>query len=175
MDMPASHTQSARHHDDIVVPRGPLIAIGLLLMLSVLSVAAVRLSGLEIRETDAPAAKTRALRFEDRPDGAVAVLDAKSGLVIDQLYGEQGFVRGVMRGLARERKRRGVDSGPAFELVARDNGRLTLLDPATGQRIDLESFGPNAREFARLLDAPLPSTGAPSAAPSPAAAPTAQP
>ncbi|HET7773615.1 MAG TPA: photosynthetic complex assembly protein PuhC [Burkholderiaceae bacterium] len=169
------HTPTARHHDDIVVPRGPLIAIGLLLVLSVLSVAAVRLSGLEIRETDAPAVKTRALRFEDRPDGAVAVLDARSGLVIDQLYGEQGFVRGVMRGLARERKRRGVDSGPAFELVARDNGRLTLLDPSTGQRIDLESFGPNAQEFARLLDAPLPSAGMHSTAPRQGTTPTTQP
>lgn len=154
MSTHATSPASPRHHDEIVVPRGPLIAITLLLILSVLSVAAVRLSGLEIREADAPAVKVRALRFEDRPDGAVTVLDAGSGRVIDQLYGEQGFVRGVMRGLARERKRRGVDSGPAFELIARGDGRLTLSDPATGQRVDLESFGPNAREFARLLDAP---------------------
>ena len=39
-----------------------------------------------------------------------------------------------------------------FELIARADGRLTLLDPATGNRIDLESFGKdNVIEFAVLL------------------------
>ncbi|MBC7781542.1 MAG: photosynthetic complex assembly protein PuhC, partial [Proteobacteria bacterium] len=37
-------------------------------------------------------------------------------------------------------------------LIGRADGRLTLADPATGQRIDLESFGPtNAAVFARLI------------------------
>jgi len=36
--------------------------------------------------------------------------------------------------------------------VARTDGRITLMDPATGQRIDLESFGPtNTAEFARFF------------------------
>ena len=39
-----------------------------------------------------------------------------------------------------------------FELIARADGRLTLIDTATEARIDLESFGPtNAAVFARLL------------------------
>ena len=37
-------------------------------------------------------------------------------------------------------------------LIGRADGRLTLADPATGARIDLEAFGPtNAGVFARLL------------------------
>jgi hypothetical protein len=47
---------------------------------------------------------------------------------------------------------REIGPQPPFELAARADGRLTLTDPATGARIDLESFGPtNAGVFARLL------------------------
>jgi putative photosynthetic complex assembly protein len=95
---------------------------------------------------------TRQLRFEDRPDGAVAVIDADSGRLLDTLQGEQGFLRGALRALARERRLRAVGAEPPFELSARSDGRLTLTDPSTGQRLDLEAFGPtNAGVFARLL------------------------
>jgi hypothetical protein len=54
--------------------------------------------------------------------------------------------------MARERRMAGIGSQPAFELVARADGRLTLVDPTNAQRIDLESFGPtNAAVFAALL------------------------
>jgi putative photosynthetic complex assembly protein len=59
-----------------------------------------------------------------------------------------------LRAMARERRKQGLGAEPAFELIARADGRLTLSDPATGERVDLESFGPtNAGVFARLLDA----------------------
>ena len=42
-----------------------------------------------------------------------------------------------------------------FGLIGRADGRLTLEDPATGRRVDLESFGPtNAAVFAQILDGP---------------------
>jgi putative photosynthetic complex assembly protein len=60
-----------------------------------------------------------------------------------------------LRGLARERRRSGIGSDIPFELVAHTDGRLTLKDPATARRVDLESFGPtNLMEFARLLRDP---------------------
>jgi hypothetical protein len=34
------------------------------------------------------------------------------------VQGEQGFLRGTLRGLARERLRRGIGSGPVFQLMA---------------------------------------------------------
>ena len=117
-------------------------------------VAGVRLSGADIRNADAEPVASRSLRFEDRPDGSVAVLDARSGQQIESVQGEAGFVRGALRAMARERRKQGLGSEPAFELIARADGRLTLADPATGERIDLESFGPtNAAVFARLLSA----------------------
>jgi putative photosynthetic complex assembly protein len=139
-------------HGDLV-PGGILKAIGLLLLLSVAAVAAVRLSGIEIRAPDAAAVETRALRFADQPDGSIAVIDASSGAAVTRISGEGGFIRGALRALARERKLRGLDGSAPFLLIARADGRLTLEDPATGQRIDLESFGPqHAGAFGRLLE-----------------------
>jgi putative photosynthetic complex assembly protein len=132
--------------------RTPLKIIGVVLLLAMLGVAGVRLAGLNIHEPDAAAVATRALRFEDRRDGSVAVIDARSGLQVDSINGEAGFLRGSLRALARERMKRDLGPEQAFQLIARADGRLTLSDPATGARLDLESFGPtNAAVFARLL------------------------
>ncbi len=143
------------------VPRGPLMAVCALVLVSLASVAAVRLSGTSIQEPDASTVAKRSLRFEDRPDGSIAVLDARSGIVLESVQGESGFIRGTLRALARERRKHGLGNEPPFELLGRADGRLTLSDPATGMRIDLESFGPtNAGAFARLMNAqPAPVTG----------------
>jgi putative photosynthetic complex assembly protein len=134
------------------VPPGAVFGLGVLLLLSFAAVALTRLSDKAIREPDAAAVAVRELRFLDTAEGDVAVIDAKSGARVDTMRGEQGFLRGTLRGLARERKRRDLGPEPAFQLIARADGRLTLADPATGQRIDLESFGPtNAAVFARWV------------------------
>ena len=136
-------------------PRIPGFAIGALIVISIASVAAVRWSGMSISEPDAPVAMVRTLQFADRPDGSIDVIDAKSHRLVEKVVGESGFVRGTLRGLARERRRNGIGSEIAFELVAHTDGRLTLVDPATSRRVDLESFGPtNMQEFARLLRDP---------------------
>ena len=142
---------------DPILPRRALIGIGVVLFSTVIAAGAVRLSGTSIREADGVALVSRWLRFEDRPDGSVVVIDADSKAIIHTVTGENGFFRGTLRGLARERRRNGLGSEQPFELIGRADGRLTLVDPATGQRIDLESFGPtNAAVFAQLLHASPP-------------------
>lgn len=134
------------------MPRGPLIAMFAAVGIALAGAAAVRLSGVDIREPDAPAAVVRELRFVDLPDGGVGVIDVRDGARIATFEGENGFLRSTLRGLARERKRSGIGEEPPFELVGRADGRLTLIDPSTKRVIDLESFGPtNAAVFARLL------------------------
>lgn len=134
------------------VPRGALVGIGILLAVSLVAVTAVRVSGIDVRAPDAEPLVTRQLRFEDTPAGGVAVIDAASGRIVESFSGEQGFLRGSLRALARERRARGLGPELPFELIGRKDGRLTLVDTATGIRIDLESFGPtNAGVFARLL------------------------
>jgi putative photosynthetic complex assembly protein len=138
-----------------IIPRRALLAGGLALIVLVGAIGAARLTGVEITEPDAVTVIERSLRFVDRPDGGIAVLDARSGRTLDVMQGEQGFLRGTLRGMARERRRNGLDDTAALSLLARADGRLTLVDPATGRRIDLESFGPtNAAVFARWIAPP---------------------
>ncbi|KQW42035.1 MULTISPECIES: photosynthetic complex assembly protein PuhC [unclassified Roseateles] len=139
------------------LPVFPLTAMAALVLSCLVGVSAVRLSGQSaVQQADAATASSRQLRFEDRDDGGIAVLDAASGQLLDTAApGTNGFLRSTMRGLVRERKRQGLGPELPFQLLGRADGRLTLLDPATGRRIDLESFGPtNSAVFARLLPFP---------------------
>jgi putative photosynthetic complex assembly protein len=143
-----------------ILPRRGVLLLGGLLLTSLGGVAAVRLSGWKPPLDDAPVLHSRSLHFQDQPNGAVAIVDAASGATLEVVHGEQGFLRGTLRGMSRERRRRGLDNTAPLQLLARADGRLTLLDETTGRRIDLESFGPtNAAVFARWLGQPLPAHG----------------
>ncbi len=138
------------------VPNGPLLAMGALVLATLVAVAAARIGNFNPRQVpDAAAVSVRELRFEDRPDGSIAILDAGGQRLIDSVApGSNGFLRGTMRGLARERKRQGVAPEVPFRLIGRADGRLTLEDPATERRVDIGSFGPtNAAAFAQLMTA----------------------
>jgi putative photosynthetic complex assembly protein len=68
--------------------------------------------------------------------------------------GTGGFLRGVLRGFARDRKLRGLGEEAApFALTRWADGRLSVTDPATGRYVDLGAFGPdNWKAFAQLLE-----------------------
>ena len=103
-------------------------------------------------QADADVVAKKTLHFRDLPNGAVGVISADNGQIIAQVEGQAGFVRGILRALARDRRIRQISSDDAFELVSHSDGRLTLIDLATHHRIDLESFGKdNAAEFAAFL------------------------
>lgn len=99
--------------------------------------------------------QSRDLNFRDQDDGSVAVIAANGGGVIHIVEpGTGGFIRGVLRGLGRDRKLRGIGPEPTFRLTRWEDGRLSLSDTATGVRIDLEPFGQtNFESFAMLLGA----------------------
>jgi putative photosynthetic complex assembly protein len=144
---------STPQSNDFLSPMAKMLAAaGIVIVLLLVFINSRNLS--QIREPDAAPTKVLQLRFEDRPDGSIAVINYKTGQEIDSVRGEAGFVRGTLRGLAQERKRRGLDSEPPFELIYRADGRLTLSDTATGRLVDLESFGPtNAGTFFKLFNA----------------------
>jgi putative photosynthetic complex assembly protein len=146
-------------------PRWVLLAAGGIIAFTLVSVAMVRLTGNgpdQLRKAGIGLEHSngtidRPLRFEDRPDGSIAVTDARTGQLVTHISGEQGFVRGALRALVRERKARGIGAEAPFELVSRPDGGLTLSDPVTLQRVELRSFGPsNAGAFAPLLTAGSP-------------------
>ncbi|MEM9461608.1 MAG: photosynthetic complex assembly protein PuhC [Myxococcota bacterium] len=148
---------ATHHHHEQRVPRGALLGAAVLLGLS-LALAAQAHSA---RHSDPSGSVTPAvqvaidLRFEDRADGSVAVLDAATTREIDVVpSAEGGFVRGVMRGMFRTRKLESIPPSGHFRLVRYVDGALVLEDPHSGRRVDLRSFGAtNYDAFARLLTA----------------------
>jgi putative photosynthetic complex assembly protein len=133
-------------------PQWVLYCAAGIIAFSLISVGLVRITGNGPDQKAAAPTVQRSLVFQDHNDGGVRVEDGVTGKTLTVLQGEQGFVRGTLRALTRERYSRGIGSELPFELIARVDGRVTLFDPSTGQRVDLESFGPtNTGEFARFL------------------------
>ncbi|MEJ8848844.1 photosynthetic complex assembly protein PuhC [Variovorax rhizosphaerae] len=131
-----------------------LAALGAVVVSTVIGVSFVRLTGIGVVHVpDAAPVSVREFRFEDQSNGGILVRDARTGNVVHTVAPEtNGFLRGTMRGLARERHRRGIGPETPFRMIGRADGKLTLEDPTTGRRVDLGSFGPtNAAVFADLM------------------------
>ena len=98
---------------------------------------------------------TRDLRFTDRADGAVVIADVTDGRDAGLVApgSTSGFIRGVMRGLARDRHIRGIGQQVPFRLTQWADGELSLTDLATGRVLELSAFGTtNRAAFAALLE-----------------------
>lgn len=137
-------------------PRGALVAAALLIGSTMLLTGAARLGLLpESEPRTAPLISKTELRFGDLPDGGVGIATTAAGNWDQTIRsGEDGFVRSVMRGFARERRMYGVGEKPPFMLSLWADGRLTLADPQTGREIVLNAFGEAQIEaFARFLPA----------------------
>jgi putative photosynthetic complex assembly protein len=135
-------------------PRGALwIAagmIGLALLLAILG----RTTGFgTLRMPEATFVEYRDIRFLDGDAGTVVVLDGTNGRRVAVLpSGSDGFIRGVMRGFARDRKARGIGDEIPFRLGRAPSGQLILRDPVLDREIVVDAFGrTNVEAFARLL------------------------
>jgi putative photosynthetic complex assembly protein len=122
----------------------------------VLSIGFAAVGGFGLGAIDRPAHTVAAvqLSFADRSDGAVDVIDARTGHVLQRVKpGEGGFLRATMRGLANERKRRDISDDLRFALERTQDGHVLLSDPATGRLVALDAFGQtNRAAFERFLD-----------------------
>lgn len=139
---------------DHPLPRSSLIGAAALIVTAMALAAFGRQQdvGVTRMKPSTPVA-VRMLRFDDGADGSVRVSDVNGSTVDVVPPGTNGFLRGVLRGLARERRRTSVDALPPFRLTRWADGRLSLDDPATGRHVDLEVFGPtNSAAFARLFE-----------------------
>ncbi len=139
------------------VPKPALLGIALLLGFTLLAT----IGGKEfdvgtVKNPEAAVAIVRELRFEDREDGALLVFESPENTLVYMIEPgtNSGFVRGVLRGFARERHRSGIGIEPPFLLSALVDGRMFLEDPETGRKVPLDGFGrTNAEAFARILAA----------------------
>ncbi|MDR7101560.1 photosynthetic complex assembly protein PuhC [Croceicoccus sp. BE223] len=154
---------SHAHDHANTVPGAALVAAAALVGFALAMTATVKLGWLDREavpavaraQADVAPVATRTLRFSDRADGSVLITDAATGAVVSTVPpgGEQGgFIRGVLRGLARERHMNGVGQVPPFRLTMWQDGSLTLIDEGTGRSVELGGFGSDNRAaFAALL------------------------
>lgn len=143
-------------------PKSALYAAGALIAVSILTVGSIRIGVLPAPET-APQSRERRhvtptvqreFRFEDRADGALLVTDVAANKVafIFMPGTNTGFIRGVMRGLMRERRLHEVPRVGSVVVAQWSDGALTLEDKSTGRILELGSFGhTNRAAFAQLL------------------------
>jgi putative photosynthetic complex assembly protein len=138
------------------MPRYPLIGAGVLVISALVLTATVRLADIPATAQlpEARVVEELPLYFDDTPDGRVLIRNALDETIVGTVSpGEGGFLRSTMRGLVRERRKRGLGPEAPFLLTARSDGRVVLSDPATGRVLDLAAFGPdNAVVFARLFE-----------------------
>ena len=138
------------------IPRAALLGLLGLVVISLLAVIVAQAVGYKADEPLPDSIiEHRDLRFSDGTGGVVYVWDDASDLMLVALQpGTENFIRGVLRGLARERRSHALDREIPFRIARHANGRLTLEDLATNRRIDLQAFGAtNAGSFERLLRA----------------------
>jgi putative photosynthetic complex assembly protein len=139
------------------IPRLLLRAMLAMVLVSLALAVIVRLTGMEPAATppDAttPVVAERMIQIMGNLDGSATVRDGEGGLIAEYGPMEAGFISGVHRALARERKLAKVEGNPAVRIVRYADGRLGLRDPATGWRVELIGFGATNRDaFAALLD-----------------------
>jgi len=146
-------SEIAAEHQNYV-SKGSILGAIALILFALVAVSLGRLTGIGTVHTDhATPIESISLRFEDRPDGGIAVINPNSGAVLGVVKpGTDGFIRTVLRGLAYDRQRHHIGSGPAFNLTKWSDHHATLDDPSTGRSIDLVAFGQtNMQAFSNLM------------------------
>ena len=83
------HKPSTRAPDNF--PRWVLMCAGGVIAFSLISVGLVRLTGNGPDQKPAPGTMERALRFEDRPDGSIAVIDGRTGELVRSFKASRDF------------------------------------------------------------------------------------
>lgn len=125
-----------------------VLAFGMALLGSVADFGSYRMA-------ESPIVESRLINIVNARDFTATVTDATDGSLIKvaKANQEEGFVWGAVNGLSYGRKLGKAPLDAPYELARRADGRLTLTDPTTGQKVFLDSFGPgNAVAFARLLE-----------------------
>ncbi len=138
------------------IPRGLVRAVVALLAFTMILVAFARVTGMPpagIMPVQ-PEAERVAVVIAPRGDGGVLITRPDGSVVASLSVQEAGFISGVERVLARERRSYGLAPVGPVDLVRWQDGRMSLLDPATGWRMEIVGFGDtNVESFARLLAA----------------------
>ncbi|WP_119169132.1 photosynthetic complex assembly protein PuhC [Algihabitans albus] len=148
--------QTDHLHHPKPFPKGMLWAAAALISFSIAIALIGRMTDFgTVRNPEASPRAAYDLIFADRVDGSVSIASAETGQPVIALDpGTNGFARGVMRGLARDRKLERIGRDVPFRLTSWSDGRLTLEDLATGREVEVNAFGPTQIEtFVKIMEA----------------------
>lgn len=147
-------TDNSRPAQDTFARTMFLPAVGAFTVILMLVVYIIKGDSTEWDPQSGRALQTLDLRAEPQLGGRLAIVDARSGDVLRMFEaGEDGFMRTSLRILAQQRRGAAQDAGIPFRLTRWEDGSLSLLDPITGIRYELDAFGPdNSGAYASLLD-----------------------
>jgi len=149
-------TATLDKRDREMIPRFLVRAMFALMAVSLIVVAFARWTGhppSAMPPQDVAIKTQRTLQISAEMNGSVRVVDIDGTMVADLDPTQGGFIAGVSRALARVRGNHGVAIDAPVRVVRFEDGRLTLIDDATGWRAELFGFGhDNAAAFARLLE-----------------------
>jgi putative photosynthetic complex assembly protein len=142
------------HAHEAPIPRLLLRAVLGLVLFSIVAVLVGRATerGLVMTQPSTAAEEIR-LVFAAQPGGDMVVREDGTGRMVALLPADgDGFIRGVLRGLERGRALHRSSGEAVYVLTRWQDGRLSIIDPDTGERFDLNGFGAdNLKAFARLL------------------------
>ncbi len=156
MNGPAA--QELVQRDKEMIPRILLRAMLALVVLCLAIVAFARVTDrpLEAQFPDMPILEERTIRIFGEMDGSAVVTFADGAPDIVLSAEEGGFVSGMTRALGHERGLAGVAATDPVRLVRHGDGRLSLIDDATGWEAQIIGFGKdNTAAFERLMQHPV--------------------
>lgn len=128
-------------------------ALAVVLLALLLVIGSVIANG-PVDNKDHATLEERSLYILDEKNGTLAVYDARTKQNLGRFEkGEGAFVRISMRSLVRMRTLKEIDLNLPFKLVKMENGDLRITDPASGENIRVNAFGPIAiKSFAQFLN-----------------------
>ncbi|OUW05396.1 MAG: hypothetical protein CBD16_01050 [Betaproteobacteria bacterium TMED156] len=140
-----------KEQKDPLLPLARTIIFLLILFVVIVFFIASNKKNNEEQVKDFSVESSRLLHFYDTSEGKILITDQR-GKKISVVGNEGGFMRAVLRSLAKERISFGVGPEEPFEITASKNGLISIIDPVTGRKIDVSSFGKNNAEiFTTLL------------------------
>lgn len=137
-------------------PRWFVIGTAVLMLTAIFGAGLARFLGVGLsRVADSPVTGTVEIWIDEQRDGTALVRHAATGKTLEILPADGGgFVRGLVRGMFRQRLLGQQARTLPFQLSQREGPKYFLFDPATGTRMELDGFGPtNTQSIARLYEA----------------------
>lgn len=155
----ASRTSSLanqmKHRDREMVPRILVQAMFGLMLASLALVAYARWQDVPLTGVvaDSPIVAEREITLVgDRKEG-YAVLDMSGTQIAHSRENKAGFIDVVASSVERERTTNGYPTDGPLTVARRENGRVAVIDPASGWTLELIGYGKdNVAAFAGLLD-----------------------